>query len=187
MLRMNILIDRFEVESEKSMTFELIPLCEEHKKRFKTDMQLAFQQGAVSKFGEITEEILPEGDIDNSLNADGAAAYEAILDGTPVGGVIVVIDEKTQHNHLDFLFVKTGTQGSGIGQAIWDAVEARYPQTKVWETCTPYFEKRNIHFYVNRCGFHIVEFYNKHHPDPNSSDIYDQVDNDFFRFEKWMQ
>ena len=26
---------------------------------------------------------------------------------------------------------------------------------------TPYFEKRNIHFYVNRLGFHIVEFWNK--------------------------
>lgn len=25
-------------------------------------------------------------------------------------------------------------------------------------TCTPYFEKRNIHFYVNKCGFYIVEY-----------------------------
>ena len=24
---------------------------------------------------------------------------------------------------------------------------------------------RNIHFYVNKCGFHIVEFFNEHHPD----------------------
>ena len=28
-----------------------------------------------------------------------------------------------------------------------------------------YFEVRNIHFYVNKCGFHIVEFFNEHHPD----------------------
>ena len=28
-----------------------------------------------------------------------------------------------------------------------------HPEVKVWETVTPYFEKRNIHFYVNRCGF----------------------------------
>ena len=47
------------------------------------------------------------------------------------------------------------------------SIEALYPETKVWETCTPYFEKRNIHFYVNKCGFHIVEFYNEHHVDPN--------------------
>ena len=54
----------------------------------------------------------------------------------------------------------------GLGLAAWRAMEAMYPQTKVWETVTPYFEKRNIHFYVNRCGFHIVEFFNAHHRDP---------------------
>ena len=46
----------------------------------------------------------------------------------------------------------------------------------------------NIHFYVNRCGFHIVEFYNSHHPDPNDPDIAGQLDEQFpdgmFRFEK---
>lgn len=41
---------------------------------------------------------------------------------------------------------------------IWDEVEKRHPNTKIWETCTPYFDKRNIHFYVNKCGFHIVEY-----------------------------
>lgn len=29
----------------------------------------------------------------------------------------------------------------------------------------PYFKKWNIHFYVNRCGFYIVEFLNEHFPD----------------------
>ena len=29
------------------------------------------------------------------------------------------------------------------------------------------FEKRNIHFYVNVCGFHIVEFFNEKHPMPD--------------------
>ena len=41
-----------------------------------------------------------------------------------------------------------------------------HPEIKVWETITPYFEKRNIHFYVNRCGFHIVEFWNKYQHGP---------------------
>ena len=61
----------------------------------------------------------------------------------------------------------------------------------MWETVTPYFEKRNIHFYVNRCGFHIVEFFNSHHTDPNDPDMVDsQGDGQFpegmFRFEKRM-
>ena len=51
-----------------------------------------------------------------------------------------------------------------------------------------YFEKRNIHFYVNRCGFHIVEFFNSHHPDPNDPDRGEEMDEQFpegmFRFEK---
>ena len=57
---------------------------------------------------------------------------------------------------------------------------------KIWETVTPYFEKRNIHFYVNRCGFHIVEFFNSHHPDPNESDGEDGGEDadGMFRFQK---
>ena len=32
------------------------------------------------------------------------------------------------------------------------------------------------HFYVNRCGFYIVEFYNSHHPDPNDPDSQETLD-----------
>ena len=45
-------------------------------------------------------------------------------------------------------------------------VEELHPEIRIWETITPYFEKRNIHFYVNRCGFQIVEFWNKHFHGP---------------------
>ena len=41
----------------------------------------------------------------------------------------------------------------------WQAVEILHPETVVWKTCTPYFDKRNIHFYVNKCGFKIDEFW----------------------------
>ena len=81
-----------------------------------------------------------------------------------VGGAIVVIDEEDQHNHLDLFYVKCGIHSKGIGKRMWDEIEKLHPETKVWETCTPYFERRNIHFYVNRCGFHIVEFLNEKNP-----------------------
>ena len=72
----------------------------------------------------------------------------------------------------------------------WCAVEKLHPEVTVWETVTPYFEKRNIHFYVNRCGFQIVEFYNSHHPDPNDPDVSQEQDEQFpdgmFRFQKRM-
>lgn len=64
-----------------------------------------------------------------------------------------------------------------------------HPEVKVWETVTPYFEQRNIHFYVNRCGFHIVEFFNKYHPDPNDPETCaeeqdEQFADGMFRFNK---
>ena len=168
------------------MDFKLIPIEKEDIVDYKKDMQEAFQQGAMKEFNNLNVEILPEKDIDESLSKKGAVAYKAVVDGKMLGGVIVIIDENIQHNHLDFLYVKYGTQSRGIGQKIWNEVERLYPKTKVWETCTPYFEKRNIHFYINRLGFHAVEFFNPNHKDPNIPD--DMIGGDyFFRFEKVMK
>lgn len=49
---------------------------------------------------------------------------------------------------------------------------------------------RNIHFYVNRCGFKIVEFFNLYHKDPhhNSETAPNLEENQcFFCFEKEMR
>lgn len=168
------------------MDFKLLPVTEEDMAEFKRDMQEAFQKGAAEEFTESNVEILPEKDIDESLSKKGAFAYKAVVDGEMVGGTIVVIDTEKHHNHLDFLFVKCGVQSKGIGQKIWNEIERLYPDTKVWETCTPYFEKRNLHFYINRLGFHAVEFFNPRHKDPHIPD--DMVGGDyFFRFEKTMK
>ena len=165
------------------------PLSSEHLSLFKRDMQDAFQQGAIDGFGKVDEQILPESHIDHSLNTMGAVAYEAILDGELVGGAIVVINDETKHGHLDFLYVKNGIQGKGIGQVIWRHIEACHPQITLWETVTPYFDRRNIHFYINRLGFHAVEFFWKGHKDPHHMDKPDDLpDNEYFdrmfRFEK---
>ena len=86
------------------------------------------------------------------------------------------------------LFISPKAHSKGIGYAAWCAVERMHPEVKVWETVTPYFETRNIHFYVNRCGFRIVEFFCSHHPDPNESDDEEQGGegnmDGMFRFEK---
>jgi len=168
------------------MELKLLPVSQEDLAVYKHDMQEAFQKGAAEEFSDLNVQILPEEDIDQSLNTKGAIALKAMVDGEMLGGAIVAIDEKTQCNHLDFLYVKYGTQSRGIGQAIWKEIEKRYPDTKVWETGTPYFEKRNLHFYVNCCGFHIVEFFNPKHKDPHTPD--DVFGGDyFFRFEKQMR
>ena len=166
---------------------KLVELRKEDLKEFKKLMQDAFQYGYESVYGKDKEQVLPDKDIDNNLKNLNSYAYEMIDNNEIVGGVIVTIDEKTNHNHLDLLFVKVGVQSKGIGQTIWKEIEELYPNTKVWETCTPYFDKRNIHFYVNRLGFHIVEYFNEKHPDTNRpQDCYEE-DEGMFRFEKVMK
>lgn len=166
------------------MDFKLLPLDESDLTQFKSDMKEAFQMGAEQNLPqEEFEEVLPDKDIEDSLSKDGAVSYKAVVDGKMVGGAIVIINSKTHHNHLDFLYVKHGIQSKGIGRKMWKAIEQLYPDTEIWETCTPYFEKRNIHFYINRLGFSAVEFFNPHHKDPHIPD--DVAGGDyFFRFEK---
>ena len=59
--------------------------------------------------------------------------HKAVVEGEIVGGAVVNINEETQHNHLDFIYVKYGTQSKGIGKKIWEEIELMYPKTKVWE------------------------------------------------------
>ena len=88
------------------MNFKLIPIEKEDVVYYKKDMQEAFQKGAMQEFNNLNVEILSEKDIEESLSKKGAVAYKAVVDGKMSGGAIVVIDETTQHNHLDFLYVR---------------------------------------------------------------------------------
>ena len=170
----------------------LAPLTPEDREQFITDNQEAFNYGALEEVGlrdnhfEEDGEIISRETIEQSI--DGGEAYRIMQDGQPVGGVVIKVDR--ERGDLELLFVSPKVHSKGIGYAAWSAVERLHPEVTVWETVTPYFEKRNIHFYVNRCGFHIVEFYNSHHPDPNDPEITEKIDEQFpdgmFRFEKRM-
>ena len=96
------------------MTFKLEVLNLADAKQFKIDAQDAFQKGFEEYFGKSYSQILPESDIDNSLGSNGAIAYKAILDGTMVGGAIVVVDIERKHGSLDLLYVRSGEQGKSI-------------------------------------------------------------------------
>lgn len=147
----------------------LKPLTLSDKNQFILDNQEAFKYGAMEEFGlrddhfEEDGEIISRATIENSI--DHGQAFRIYCDDKIVGGLILRIDG--DRGDLDLLFVSPKAHSKGIGYAAWCAVEQMFPQVTVWETCTPYFEKRNIHFYVNRCGFHIVEFFNPFHKDPH--------------------
>lgn len=172
------------------MKIMLIPLTDENREQFILDNQEAFNYGALEEFGlrdnhfEEDGEIISRKTIEESI--DGGEAYQIMQDGCAVGGVVIRVDGA--HGDLDLLFVSPKAHSKGIGYSAWCAVEKLHPEVTTWETVTPYFEKRNIHFYVNRCGFHVVEFFNSHHPDPDDSDSAGQMDEQFpdgmFRFEK---
>ncbi|MCR5373613.1 MAG: GNAT family N-acetyltransferase [Solobacterium sp.] len=170
----------------------LARLEEKDRDQFILDNQAAFKYGAMEEFGrrddhyEEEGEIISRGTIEKSI--DSGEAYRIMQDGKPVGGV--VIKTEGERGNLDLLFVSPQVHSKGIGYAAWCAVEEMHPEVAVWETVTPYFETRNIHFYVNRCGFHIVEFFNSRHPDPNDPDAAQQTDDNqagMFRFEKRMK
>jgi hypothetical protein len=162
---------------------------------FKKELRDAFVKGVIDNFGDAESGPIPSDEnIQKSFNAPGAVIYHISLNGKNEGGVVLNLNNKTHRNSVDLLFISSKSHSRGIGTAAWQAIETQYPETKVWELVTPYFEKRNIHFYVNKCGFHIVEFYCKSNPSPHRPRV-NEMQNDptplkeyeFFRFEKTMK
>ena len=172
------------LEGNRLKNVRLVPLAEDDREQFIRDNQEAFNYGALEEFGQLDDHFEEEGEIISRKtiedSIDSGEAYRIALDGEAVGGAVVKVEE--EKGDLVLLFVSPAQHSKGVGFAAWRAVEKMYPKVKVWETVTPYFEKRNIHFYVNRCGFKIVEFFNAHHRDPNDKESFD-----FFRFEKVME
>jgi hypothetical protein len=171
---------------------KLVPLAPDDREQFIKDNQEAFNYGALEEFGRRDDHFEEEGKIISreTIEAaiDSGEAYRIMQGGQAVGGVIIKVEG--DRGDLEILFVSPKVHSKGIGYAAWCAVEKMHPEVEVWETVTPYFEKRNIHFYVNRCGFHIVEFFNSHHPDPKDPDRAEELNDQFpegmFRFEKRM-
>lgn len=167
----------------------LEPLNPKDRLRFMKDLQEAFMAGVRDQLprGPDDGPIPSDADIAASLDSPRSLAYHILSGDQRVGGAVLTLDGSTHRNSLDFFFVRPNVHGQGIGQRAWKLIEARFPETVTWETHTPYFEKRNIHFYVNKCGFKIVEFFNEWHPDPHDTPEGEEFfDDGMFRFEKSM-
>ena len=171
----------------------LVQLTEDDRGQFIKDNQWAFKYGSLEEFGlrndqfEEDGEIISRKTIEDSI--DQGEAYRIMCDGERAGGV--VIHTEGDQGELDLLFTLPDVHSKGVGYAAWCAIEARYPEAEKWELVTPYHERRNIHFYVNRCGFHITEYFNERHPDPHypqeEAGDYPGEDGGLFKFEKIMK
>ena len=141
------------------MAIELKTLEKDDAERFASEMQAAFQLAVDDAPESAPLPVLPRRDIDASLAHEGAEALVAWEDGEPVGGAIIFPDQETREHECALLYVAARAHGKGIGTRLWSAIEEHYPDAKAWRLCTPCCEQRNIHFYLRKCGFHIVDLF----------------------------
>ena len=182
----------------KNTKVTLVPLEAHDREQFILDNQWAFKHGALIEFGERDNHIDDDGEIisrrtiEECIDASDSETYRIVVDGEKVGGVILKIDNESHVNELEILFVIPNEHSKGIGYGAWEAIEALHPETAIWKTCTPYFDKRNIHFYINKCGFMIDQFWCEYFkpdhklPDSSNSDV-DEGPDEMFHFIKLMK
>jgi len=127
-----------------TMVIRLLSLSQDDREQFVLDNQEAFNYGALEEFGcrddhfEEDESIISRKTIEDSI--DAGEAYRIIQDGKKVDGVILKVER--DRGDLEILFVSPKVHSKGIGYATWCEVEKMHPEVKIWETVTPYFEKR---------------------------------------------
>lgn len=152
--------------TQATRKIQLVKVAPSEYDIFKTHITTAFIKGLYEAFPnaanpELEAPVPGEDDYVESLNDPTSTAYFFYLNGVNVGGVIVQINPTTHYNKVDLLYINSDAHGKGIGQQAWYAIENEFPATKAWELVTPYFEKRNIYFYVNKCHFKITEFFSE--------------------------
>ena len=177
------------MSEKKLLDISLIPLDPSDREGFIKDAQESFKYGATEEFGMRDNHLDKDGQtlsrklLEESLNSEKSTTFRIVLDKEIVGGVILKIEKEKKTGELDILFVNAKAHSKGIGTSTWMTIEKMYPEIELWITHTPYYEKRNIHFYMNRLGFHAVEFiHNRNRPKKNPDEFLGPEE--FFKFEK---
>ena len=104
---------------------KLVPLTKENREWFIKENQRAFKYGAVEEFGlrddhfEEDGEIISRKTIEHCLDEEKGESYIIEYEGEKAGGVVLLIDKETNHNHLELLFTLPEMHSKGIGFAAW--------------------------------------------------------------------
>lgn len=75
---------------------------------------------------------------------------------------------------MELFFISPEYQGKGIGAEAFISVENLFPEVRLWCFVTPTQVVRNAAFYVNKCGYAIVEI----------AEYDDETDSGMYVFEK---
>ena len=139
------------------MTVELVPTRLDEREFFIANLQTAFRRADGSN--KFRSEDLPR-----FFERTNATLWNILADKIFVGGAVLIINGMTQRNKLSLFFVNADYRNRGVGFAAWRVIEKLFPATRVWEASTPWLDKRNLHFYLNKCGFNAVSIYGSHSP-----------------------
>ncbi len=92
-----------------------------------------------------------------AMLADPTCTILKIMTGIEVAGGAYVNDLGNGIREIEVFFISTAYIGQGIGAYALKLVEDYFPDTKIWRLITPTQVMKNIVFYVNKCGYHIVK------------------------------
>ena len=134
------------------MTVEIVPTID--REIFIDDLQAAFRKA------DGTDKFRRE-DLPKIFKQSNATLLNILVDKQIVGGAVLIINGETQRNKLSLFFVNEDFRNQGLGFAAWQAIEKYFPETKVWYTSTSWLDRRNLHFYLNKCGFVAFSIYGK--------------------------
>lgn len=145
------------------MTVELVPTRFDERKFFIENLQTAFRRADGSN--KFRNEDLPI-----FFERTNSTLWNILADKVLVGGAVLIINGMTQRNKLSLFFVNADYRNRGIGFAAWCVIEKLFPTTRVWEASTPWLDKRNLHFYLNKCRFNAVSIYSSNNPVQSSDE-----------------
>lgn len=145
------------------MTVELVPTRLDERDIFIDNLQTAFRRADGSN--KFRSEDLPP-----FFERTNSTLWNILADKVLVGGAVLIINGMTQRNKLSLFFVNADYRNRGIGFAAWRVIERLFPATRVWEASTPWLDKRNLHFYLNKCCFNAVSIYSSKKPVQSSDE-----------------
>ncbi|GGH29164.1 GNAT family N-acetyltransferase [Paenibacillus segetis] len=142
---------------------EFVPLQEEDIVLLTTIMTRSFDEDARIHLGEGHRDGPAGYDNGEFLMRYGVLAsndsFTILMHGEAIGVAIVWIQDEGNY-YLESLFIDSSIQNMGIGTRIWRMIESKYPDAKMWKTATPGTSKRNHHFYIDKCGFKLINILN---------------------------